>query len=499
MKRFLLSIMLVMLAFSFRVSAENNVYNWTVDGSESQITAGIKYLALGDVVWGVDWHSAGQNDGKVKGSDCIVFGAYNNPLRNLTFSSKAFAGKTIVSISICANRPEKATTTFVAKIDGEPVGDAKELAAGTTTEGFTDCSFDNLNIEVPSKGKVELAFVNTNDKTGINSGNGGFNIRSITIEYIGSKITQQPIPQKAVLKFAEDSHSIEVGETSGSPELTKETDGDITYTSSNPEVATVDTKSGKVTGVSAGTAIITATSEETVAYQEGAASYSLTVIEPDPEPVDPSGIPAVFNFAEPSSLHHTSPLSDKIPDGNTGHYYYKVNDISFTSGPVILTGTGKGDVRLFCTVSNPTPDSDGEAWSYRLLRQTELTIKCSSENNHLVSVVFNPSNEKYAQNFDRLIQNNDIFSTGEYDAETQTLNMGTDKTNVTITVTGTSLGFSSITAYYTSSSTDINDISTDNDDSTVEYYNLQGVHVTTPTPGLYIRVQGKQATKVYLK
>lgn len=493
MKRFWLSIMLVMLAFSFRVSAENNVYNWTVDGSESQITAGIKYLALGDVVWGVDWHSAGQNDGKVKGSDCIVFGAYNNPLRNLTFSSKAFAGKTIVRISICANRPEKATTTFVAKIDGEPVGDAQELAAGTTTEGFTDCSFDNLNIEVPSKGKVELAFVNTNDK--INSGNGGFNIRSITIEYIGSKITQQPIPQKAVLKFAEDSHSIEVGETSGSPELTKETDGDITYTSSNPEVATVDTKSGKVTGVSAGTAIITATSEETVAYQEGAASYSLTVIEPDSEPVDPSGIPAVFNFAEPSSLHHTSPLSDKIPDGNTGHYYYKVNDISFTSGPVILTGTGKGDVRLFCTVSNPTPDSDGEAWSYRLLRQTELTIKCSSENNHLVSVVFEPSGNTYAQHLASA-----TFSPGTYDEKTQTLTLGSnDNKSVTITPNST-LRFSKITAYYTSSSTGINDIAIiDNDNTPVEYYNLQGVRVTSPTPGLYIRVQGKQATKVYLK
>ena len=494
MKRFLLSIMLVMLAFSFRVSAENNVYNWTVDGSESQITAGIKYLALGDVVWGMDWHSAGQNDGKVKGSDCIVFGAYNNPLRNLTFSSKAFAGKTIVSISICANRPEKATTTFVAKIDGKPVGDAQELAAGTTTEGFTDCSFDNLNIEVPSKGKVELAFVNTNDKIGINS-NGGFNIKSITIEYIGSKITQQPIPQKAVLKFAEDSHSIEVGETSGSPELTKETDGDITYTSSNPEVATVDTKSGKVTGVSAGTAIITATSEETVAYQEGAASYSLTVIEPDSEPVDPSGIPAVFNFAEPSSLHHTSPLSDKTPDGNTDHYYYKVNDISFTSGPVILTGTGKGDVRLFCTVSNPTPDSDGEAWSYRLLRQTELTIKCSSENNHLVSVVFEPSGNTYAQHLASA-----TFSPGTYDEKTQTLTLGSnDNKSVTITPNST-LRFSKITAYYTSSSTGINDIATiDNDNTPVEYYNLQGVRVTSPTPGLYIRVQGKQATKVYLK
>ena len=490
MKRFLLSIMLVMLAFSFRVSAENNVYNWTVDGSESQITAGIKYLALGDVVWGVDWHSAGQNDGKVKGSDCIVFGAYNNPLRNLTFSSKAFAGKTIVSISICANRPEKATTTFVAKIDGKPVGDAQELAAGTTTEGFTDCSFDNLNIEVPSKGKVELAFVNTNDKTGINSGNGGFNIRSITIEYIGSKITQQPIPQKAVLKFAEDSHSIEVGETSGSPELTKETDGDITYTSSNPEVATVDTKSGKVTGVSAGTAIITATSEETVAYQEGAASYSLTVIEPDSEPVDPSGIPAVFNFAEPRTLNPQFSKDDFIGE----HNYILVNNVTFDEGPIKLIGidTESGGLnRLYYDTSS---DPNG-LWSYRMSTKTSMTISCTDNHHRLVCIVFEPSGNTYAQHLASA-----TFSPGTYDEKTQTLTLGSnDNKSVTITPKST-LRFSKITAYYTSSSTGINDIAIiDNDNTPVEYYNLQGVRVTSPTPGLYIRVQGKQATKVYLK
>ena len=487
MKRFLLSIMLVMLAFSFRVSAENNVYNWTVDGSESQITAGIKYLALGDVVWGMDWHSAGQNDGKVKGSDCIVFGAYNNPLRNLTFSSKAFAGKTIVSISICANRPEKATTTFVAKIDGEPVGGAQELAAGTTTEGFTDCSFDNLNIEVPSKGKVELAFVNTNDKTGINSGNGGFNIRSITIEYIGSKITQQPIPQKAVLKFAEDSHSIEVGETSGSPELTKETDGDITYTSSNPEVATVDTKSGKVTGVSAGTAIITATSEETVAYQEGAASYSLTVIEPDSEP---TGIPAVFNFAEPRTLNPQFSKDDFIGE----HNYILVNNVTFDEGPIKLIGidTESGGLnRLYYDTSS---DPNG-LWSYRMSTKTSMTISCTDNHHRLVCIVFEPSGNTYAQHLASA-----TFSPGTYDEKTQTLTLGSnDNKSVTITPKST-LRFSKITAYYTSSSTGINDIAIiDNDNTPVEYYNLQGVRVTSPTPGLYIRVQGKQATKVYLK
>ena len=486
MKRFLLSIILVMLAFSFRVSAENNVYNWTVDGSESQITAGIKYLALGDVVWGVDWHSAGQNDGKVKGSDCIVFGAYNNPLRNLTFSSKAFAGKTIVSISICANRPEKATTTFVAKIDGKPVGYAQELAAGTTTEGFTDCSFDNLNIEVPSKGKVELAFVNTNDKIGINS-NGGFNIRSITIEYIGSKITQQPIPQKAVLKFAEDSHSIEVGETSGSPELTKETDGDITYTSSNPEVATVDTKSGKVTGVSAGTAIITATSEETVAYQEGAASYSLTVIEPDSEP---TGIPAVFNFAEPRTLNPQFSKDDFIGE----HNYILVNNVTFDEGPIKLIGidTESGGLnRLYYDTSS---DPNG-LWSYRMSTKTSMTISCTDNHHRLVCIVFEPSGNTYAQHLASA-----TFSPGTYDKKTQTLTLGSnDNKSVTITPYST-LRFSKITAYYTSSSTGINDIAIiDNDNTPVEYYNLQGVRVTSPTPGLYIRVQGKQATKVYLK
>ncbi len=30
------------------------------------------------------------------------------------------------------------------------------------------------------------------------------------------------------------------------------------------------------------------------------------------------------------------------------------------------------------------------------------------------------------------------------------------------------------------------------------YFNLQGVEVTNPTNGLYIRVQGKKATKVIL-
>jgi hypothetical protein len=36
-------------------------------------------------------------------------------------------------------------------------------------------------------------------------------------------------------------------------------------------------------------------------------------------------------------------------------------------------------------------------------------------------------------------------------------------------------------------------------DGDVEYYNLQGVKIDNPSNGVYIKVQGKTATKVYVK
>ena len=49
------------------------------------------------------------------------------------------------------------------------------------------------------------------------------------------------------------------------------------------------------------------------------------------------------------------------------------------------------------------------------------------------------------------------------------------------------------------STTGVDDILTDDTDAPVEYYNLQGLRVTNPEPGLYIRVQGKKASKVLIK
>lgn len=60
--------------------------------------------------------------------------------------------------------------------------------------------------------------------------------------------------------------------------------GDVSYTSSNESVATVDSLSGKVTMVNVGTAIITATEAGNEFYEEASAAYVLTVdYEPTPE------------------------------------------------------------------------------------------------------------------------------------------------------------------------------------------------------------------------
>ena len=87
--------------------------------------------------------------------------------------------------------------------------------------------------------------------------------------------------EKPVLTFSETTATVTLGESFTAPTLTTEPTGlAITYSSSNTDVATVDETTGAVTIVAAGKTTITATSAETEEYDEGTASYTLTVSEP---------------------------------------------------------------------------------------------------------------------------------------------------------------------------------------------------------------------------
>lgn len=80
------------------------------------------------------------------------------------------------------------------------------------------------------------------------------------------------------LYFPETSYTIEVGDAFTAPKL-EGLPEDVTpaYTSSNEEVATVNTATGEVKIVGVGTTTITVTSPNTDIYKEATASYELTV------------------------------------------------------------------------------------------------------------------------------------------------------------------------------------------------------------------------------
>lgn len=80
--------------------------------------------------------------------------------------------------------------------------------------------------------------------------------------------------------FSTETATYTLGETFSAPTFTTASNGEVTYKSSNTNVATVD-NSGNITAIAAGTTTITASVSVTDTYKPGNASYTLTVIDPN--------------------------------------------------------------------------------------------------------------------------------------------------------------------------------------------------------------------------
>lgn len=87
---------------------------------------------------------------------------------------------------------------------------------------------------------------------------------------------------EAGLSFPAEDYTATIPGTFTAPELTKATTADVTYESSNPEVATVDAATGQVTLVGGGETIITAKAPATADFKAGEAMYMLTVTDNRP-------------------------------------------------------------------------------------------------------------------------------------------------------------------------------------------------------------------------
>jgi hypothetical protein len=126
---------------------------------------------------------------------------------------------------------------------------------------------------------TELTISDEYEYIGLRSNSGAMYLTSISITWDDESAPAQK--EKPVLTFSETTATATLGESFTAPTLTTEPTGlSITYSSSNTDVATVDETTGAVTIVAAGKTTITATSAETEEYDEGTASYTITVSEP---------------------------------------------------------------------------------------------------------------------------------------------------------------------------------------------------------------------------
>lgn len=130
------------------------------------------------------------------------------------------------------------------------------------------------------------------------------------------------------------------------PDVDGQTPGAVTYTSSNPAVATVDSD-GKVTIVGAGTATITASAAATQNYKRAEASYTLTV---KPKDINSEGVTASKIPDQPyGGIPVTPDFSLTDSDSDITKHNLEVNvDYTFTysnnsgegEGKITINGTG---------------------------------------------------------------------------------------------------------------------------------------------------------------
>ena len=99
---------------------------------------------------------------------------------------------------------------------------------------------------------------------------------------------EQPVLSPRNLAFSATTANATVGQAFTAPTLSGVTT-DVTYSSSNTSVATVNASTGAITLVAAGTTTITANAPETIEYEAGTASYTINVSEAVTEPEQPGG------------------------------------------------------------------------------------------------------------------------------------------------------------------------------------------------------------------
>ena len=178
-----------------------------------------------------------------------------------------------------------------------------------------------------------------------------------------------------------------------------------------------------------------------------------------------------FDFTNPASL---TPAQES-PASGAG---ITINDIVFTAGDISLV-CAKNDASTDCRLWGASAGSEVRTYS-------KSTITISGENVNIANIIFT-GNKASSSNF---TADNGTFAAREWTADGNT-------SSVVFTTTATS-NIQTIKVTYEETTSSVDDIEIENE-VPATFYNLQGVKVNNPANGIYIKVQGDKASKVYIK
>ena len=197
-------------------------------------------------------------------------------------------------------------------------------------------------------------------------------------EVADAEVSIEVAPANANLSFAHSSLTLTEGDAVPANALTKPEDCEVTYESSNEEVATVDAATGEVTVVGVGTTTITA---KAGGNYSGTATYTLTVNRNMP-PYTPPTDPVYYTVTIPTEVKGV------IIHGGGTHEVEEGSNYSFR---IELDPNGSGE---YPTVTKDyawntlTPDGAGN-YSFMVTDYTEISISevpTSSYSNYQLSV-----------------------------------------------------------------------------------------------------------------
>lgn len=293
-----------------------------------------------------------------------------------------------------------------------------------------------------------------------------------------------------------------MGESNVFPTLTKVTDAVIDYTSDNEDVATVD-EAGNVTLVGPGTTKIIAGCDATSKYDWGEASYTLIVKRQGQRT-------ATFDFTK----FETVEGSDKeyiagFPDILVGTWWTTNPDTSYGSGtqfkPLTITADGAeitfnydgsgghGNVRGTTTTKQNNLQLGGSSC---------MTIKGTATGSELYDVTVQGNRKRTAEGLSLLADmKTDENGIIDFDEEAQSLVWTPAQADAVCYLDAPDGAYiESITVEYRSTGAGVDNVAVeDNTDAPVEYFNIQGVRVSNPENGLYIRRQGSKVNKIVIR